>query len=97
MMQVHAHLIKNEIIGFLAGYDMSVKGKDGVKNENKTLVITEAYPAEGMEQEGETQENLNMERNVELNPESATNINSKIEKRKQNILGWYHSHPIFEA
>jgi hypothetical protein len=41
-MQVHCHLIKNEVIGFLAGYIINLK------NDKKTLVITEAYPAESL-------------------------------------------------
>lgn len=45
-MQVHSHLIKNEIIGFLAGY--SLKKKDSKEaswsqSTSSTLVITEAY------------------------------------------------------
>ena len=44
MMQIHSHLIKNEVIGFLAGY--SQKQMRSNKNQNGNLIsmiITEAY------------------------------------------------------
>ena len=40
-MQIHSHLIKNEVIGFMAGYSIQCKGF-------KTLVITEVYPGESL-------------------------------------------------
>ena len=69
MMQVHSHLIKNEVIGFLAGHEITRKHKDS-KVEQKTLYISEAYPAESLDQDAGN--NLNQERNVEIAPESAS-------------------------
>ena len=92
-MQVHSHLLKHEVIGFMAGYTLSQK-----KAEKKTLVITEVYPAETLKPKNASKNGeMYLERNVELCPESATNIQKKTAQRGQEILGWYHSHPYFEA
>ena len=42
------------------------------------------------------EERKDLERNVELSPESGEYIMQLIEKRNQKCLGWYHSHPYFE-
>ena len=65
MMQVHSHLIKNEVIGFMAGYRMNQKN-----SEKKTMVITEAYPAEALQSDDLSQQ----EKSVEICPESASKI-----------------------
>lgn len=66
MMQIHSHLLSNEIIGFLAGYNIVSD-----KNKKQTIVITEAYPCKASELEDSMEEKKDMERNVELSPESA--------------------------
>jgi hypothetical protein len=72
MMQVHSHLIKNEVIGFMAGYRMTQKN-----SEKKTMVITEAYPAEALATENTNES----EKSVEICPESASKIQEKAQKR----------------
>ena len=34
---------------------------------------------------------------VEMDPESAEDARNTAEIRNQAILGWYHSHPIFDV
>jgi len=34
---------------------------------------------------------------VEMDPESAQQAQKTSESKNQTILGWYHSHPIFEV
>ena len=54
IMQVHTHLLKNEVIGFMAGYNIkcSHTKKNSASSEResrkKTLVISEVYPAESL-------------------------------------------------
>jgi len=38
---------------------------------------------------------IDRSKTVDLDPESAHEASNIAERRKQNILGWYHSHPIF--
>jgi len=40
---------------------------------------------------------LSNEKNVEMDPASAAQVKQRIDQRRQEILGWYHSHPFFEA
>lgn len=67
-MQIHSHLLQNEIIGFVAGY---LFGQE--KKKYHTLVITEIYP--GSSHKFDDEENLSddqkdPEKNVEFSPES---------------------------
>lgn len=36
-------------------------------------------------------------KNVELCPESAVDARNKIHANRQELVGWYHSHPFFET
>jgi protein MYSM1 len=40
---------------------------------------------------------MDLSRNVEMDPESATQQVKLIEQKGQSLLGWYHSHPKFEV
>ena len=76
MMQLHCHLLKNEVIGFVAGHNIINERK-----KRQTLVITETYPCEAAMLDHNHEEREDLERNVELSPESGQDIMSKIEKR----------------
>lgn len=65
-MQVHSHLLQNEIIGFVAGYRIPSD-----KSKRSTLIITETYPCESNSLDANLEERKDLERNVELSPESA--------------------------
>lgn len=34
---------------------------------------------------------------VEMDPQDSHRVSSMIEKEGMSILGWYHSHPVFEV
>ena len=76
MMQLHTHLLKNEVIGFVAGHLITHE-----KKKRQTLIITETYPCEAAMLDHNHEERKDMERNVELSPESGQNIMQLIEKR----------------
>lgn len=89
LMTVHSHIHRNEVIGFLSGFRLRTK-----KQENIVL-IQDSLPC----QAGEINDGKNVDysKNVEMNYESAWNRIKEIEKKGQNLLGWYHSHPKFEV
>ncbi len=89
-MQVHSHLLTHEIIGFLGGYNFKFERKKA-----QTVVITEAYPCSSFKA-GKDHEESYYEKNVEMSPECGERIKKKIDKRGQSMVGWYHSHPVFE-
>jgi len=79
VMDFHAHLCSDEIIGFLGGvYDAS----------SETLRITRALPARQIRQEHAGVE-------VELDPESVPAIVETLTANGERVVGWYHSHPVF--
>eukprot|EP00347_Sterkiella_histriomuscorum_P006564 403352292 len=88
-MNVHAHVHRNEIIGFVSGHRVKTKkiGKD-------VFIIQETVPCQAMVDD---YGNTDYSKNVEMNPESAEEKVKEIESKGLQILGWYHSHPKFEA
>jgi protein MYSM1 len=91
-MDLHAHLLSTEVIGFLAGT---------WNNESKTLLITSALPCRSVEQ---TERSIGDRHfNVELDPASEVATRELLEKCGLRIVGWYilflkryHSHPTFK-
>ena len=76
MMDLHAHLLNTEVIGFLAGSWDSEKG---------VLLIDSALPCRCLErEEGMSDPHIN----VELSPESEVETRSLIEERNLRIVGW---------
>jgi len=81
MMDFHAHLCMNEIIGILAGtWDPLAKRID----------ILRAYPVREL-----TTENDSI--NVEMDPEDQVAKMDEVQKAGLKVVGWYHSHPTFQA
>ncbi|RKP14393.1 hypothetical protein BJ684DRAFT_5428, partial [Piptocephalis cylindrospora] len=78
-MDLHSHLRHTEVIGFLGGL---------WNDETKTLHIMAAYPCSSMAvDEGHV--------SVEMDPESAIRVRSAISQHGLEVIGWYHSHPLF--
>ncbi len=86
LMNIHAHLFSNEIIGLGGGLEF--KHKKG----KKALYIHDAYPAKAVEDV-----DYDRTKSVEMQPESHQATAKIIETRKQIVCSWYHSHPIFET
>jgi proteasome lid subunit RPN8/RPN11 len=83
LMDFHAHLCSDEIIGFLGGtWD----------RETRTLSVTKALPARRLVL-GAPGENAGVE--VELDPESVPEIVETLDTNGLRVVGWYHSHPVF--
>ena len=96
-MNIHAHLSKNEVIGYLAGTQaMSAHGKPGTLSPHAhefrcvALIVQRAYPCESISQKKRNH-------NAEMCPQSAVATHELIQSAGQEIVGWYHSHPDFKV
>jgi proteasome lid subunit RPN8/RPN11 len=81
VMDFHAHLSGYEVIGLLGGT---------VDTESKEIVISGAYPC----RRSVGSESLT---SVELDPVSQSEATEKMARQGLIAVGWYHSHPRFEA
>ena len=79
MMDAHAHLSTAEIIGFLGGHF------DGA---TKVVTIVRALPARQLVARDAAVE-------VELDPAAMPGILDACEQDGLQVVGWYHSHPVF--
>lgn len=86
LMNLHAHLFYNEIIGFNAGYTFTHK------NGKQAIYVHEAYPVKPLDNTG-----TDRTKTVEMDPESSELVRHIVESKGQTICGWYHSHPIFDT
>jgi proteasome lid subunit RPN8/RPN11 len=81
LCDLHSHLCDAEIIGFLAGkYD----------HHTKTLFIQACFPCNSLERtedDGST--------DVEMDPIAELSVREVISKYNLDVVGWYHSHPLF--
>ena len=83
VMDFHAHLCTDEIIGFLGGtYDANAR----------ILRVARALPARRLHLGG-TGRNASVE--VELDPECVPEIVDALDADGLRVVGWYHSHPVF--
>ena len=81
LADLHAHLCHHEVIGMLGGrWD----------SEAKVLHIMLAMPARAIE----IDDDANV--NVEMDPMSQHEATSRIEQHGLTVVGWYHSHPVFQ-
>ena len=92
-MSVHASMHRNEVIGFLSGYRTKTKGPATKKD---VILITDCNPC-ARASFSDDGHNTDYSKNVEMDPESATNVVKDVEQKNQSLLGWYHSHPKFEV
>ena len=81
VMDFHAHLSAYEVIGLLGGT---------VDTDGKEIVIKGAYPCK----RSAGSESLT---SVELDPVSQSEATELMAKEGLIAVGWYHSHPRFEA
>lgn len=80
LMDFHAHLSSDtEIIGFLGGTWDA---------QTSTLRVLRALPARRLPSADAGVE-------VELDPASVPEIVDALERERQRVVGWYHSHPTF--
>lgn len=85
LMDFHSHICRHEIIGFLGGtWDP----------RTKSLAVKRALPARRLVL-GAPGENANVE--VELDPESVPDIVEALDRDGLRVVGWYHSHPVFDT
>lgn len=94
LMNIHAAMHRNEVIGFISGYRTRSRGP----TKKDVIIITDCNPCHSAQFTDENDgANVDYSRNVEMDPESAQLTLKKIESKGQSILGWYHSHPKFEV
>lgn len=79
VMDFHAHLSTNEVIGVLAG---------NWDPEKKVITIMRAFAVKELATEDDSI-------NVEMDPESEIAVREEITKLGMKVVGWYHSHPFF--
>ncbi|KAI8895028.1 hypothetical protein BC833DRAFT_181583 [Globomyces pollinis-pini] len=84
IMDLHSHLLKSEIIGFLAGkWNAS----------SNILNVTMAIPCRSVEQQNVDFSDTHF--NVEMDPVSELETRNVIADLGLDVIGWYHSHPTF--
>ena len=74
VMSVHAHMHRNEVIGFLSGYRTKTKGPATKKD---VIIISDCNPC-ATAQFNDDGGNTDYSKNVEMDPESATNVVTQI-------------------
>ena len=77
VMDLHAHLCTNEVIGYLGG---------SWDPDTKSLTIERAFPGRGVASGMD----------VEMDPIAEVELKSQVEAQHMKVVGWYHSHPVFE-
>ena len=77
IMDLHAHLCTNEVIGYLGG---------SWDPETRTITVERAFPGRGQASG----------RDVEMDPVAEVELKAQVEAQKLKVVGWYHSHPVFE-
>lgn len=86
LISFHAHLSRIEVIGYLGG---AVRhSADGVD-----VLIAEAFPAQGLNERALASTGRNAFAEVEIDPESSVEVMNRLQQKKLQVVGWYHSHP----
>lgn len=81
-MDLHCHLATTEVIGYLAGkFDA----------QQRRMVIVQAFPCRALEPGPGNKR----EKTVEMDPVSEMDVRVRIDALGLNVVGWYHSHPVF--
>ena len=80
---LHAHLCTDEIIGLLGGrWD----------SKNKLLIVENVFPCRELTLSPEFDQSVS----VEMEPGSASEATNAIQRCGMTVVGWYHSHPLFQ-
>jgi len=87
VMDYHAHMALSEIIGLLGG----TVAPSPVPGQPGTLVVHAAFPCQAVPIADDHMTN------VEMAPESEVQVRTAIAARGMQCVGWYHSHPTFQA
>lgn len=96
LVQLHAHFARTEIIGYLAGVvcEPERNANEGAK---KAVYILEAFPVKNLSARDLAKEGRSAANEVEIDPESACEVQMRVIEKGMSIVGWYHSHPFFSA
>eukprot|EP00668_Euglena_longa_P013871 GGOE01017821.1.p1 GENE.GGOE01017821.1~~GGOE01017821.1.p1 ORF type:complete len:954 (+),score=233.31 GGOE01017821.1:37-2862(+) len=78
VMDLHAHLVRDEVIGYLAGV---------VEEATQTLRVLHAFPGRGIEGA------VGSKRRIEMDSACEAELREQIAARGLDVVGWYHSHP----
>ena len=81
LVDLHAHLTKREVIGYLVGTWDPVRSK---------IVVKDAYPGKSIAEDG------GAFTEAEMDPVVEVELRSRIAEAGLSVVGWYHSHPTFQ-
>jgi proteasome lid subunit RPN8/RPN11 len=99
LMHIHAHFAHTEVIGYLGGVvcDVPVGAGGGGGPAQQTMFVIEAFPVRNLTARELAKEGRSAANEVEMEPESACEVQMRIAGKGMAIVGWYHSHPYFSA
>eukprot|EP01135_Chromosphaera_perkinsii_P010527 Nk52_evm37s2152 gene=Nk52_evmTU37s2152 len=87
LMDLHSHLAKTEVIGYLAGtFD----------KEKNDMHISKVFACRSIECDDNGTEAGDRNMNVEMDPASEMEVRDRIANSGLQVCGWYHSHPVFQ-
>lgn len=96
LLQLHSHFARTEIIGYLAGLVCKRDG-NGDAGPAKTVFILEAFPVMNISARALAKEGRSASNEVEMDPESACEVQMRVLEKGLSVVGWYHSHPFFSS
>ena len=79
---MHSHLCEHEVIGYLGGYYDPVL---------KVMIVQNVFPVKELKLSDDQRTS------VEMDPANALEVLDTITKVNMKVIGWYHSHPTFDA
>lgn len=89
LMNVHAHLTKMEVIGYLGGAVYQPRERPG----ETVVIVAEAFATRALTDKDLASTGRNAYMEVEMNPESSVEVLDCIQAKGLQVVGWYHSHP----
>lgn len=89
LMNVHAHLTKMEVIGYLGGAIYQPTERPG----ETVVIVAEAFATRALTDRDLARTGRNAFMEVEMNPESSVEVLGCIQAKGLQVVGWYHSHP----
>jgi protein MYSM1 len=85
--ELHAHLSSNEVIGLLGGEWLP---------QERRLVVRRAFPCRSLRADDGSGEALDGGVEVEMDPSSEVELRAEVTACGLRVVGWYHTHPVFE-
>jgi len=79
---MHSHMCEHEVIGYLGGYYDPVQ---------KVMIVQNVFPVKELKLSDDQRTS------VEMDPANALEVLDTITKVNMKVIGWYHSHPTFDA